>query len=213
MSFQSFKEDFRFHQNKYLAVFFSSLALALLLSDFLLEVILIAEGYATLSWDSPLSLWNYVVLGICYSWLLVGNLRNDNRAYSGLLMFVFMSFVGSIESLFYFELLNFRILFSKDAVLIALALVLLGILILEIVAGIMTFVRIRQYLSRRYFSYKGVWIWCLVFVVFTVASNCLWPIIYAIEGTLSSTWTLVLLPLSEAFAAVACFFTTLRLPH
>jgi hypothetical protein len=213
MTFQQFKENFAEHRNKYLAVFFSSVALAFLLSDFLLEVILIAEGYSALTWESPLSLWNFVVLGICYGWLLAGNLRNDHRAYSGLLMFVFMSFIGSIESLFFFELLNFQILFSKDAQLIALALVLLGILVVEVISGIMTFVRIRQYLSGRYFSYKGVWIWCLVFVFFAVASNCIWPIIYAIEGTLSSTLTLVLLPLSEAFAAVACFFTTLRLPH
>jgi hypothetical protein len=80
-----------------------------------------------------------------------------------------------------------------------------------LVSGIMTYIRTRQFLTNRYYRYKVVRNWCLVFMICTCVGVGLWPI-YEIISSRSVNIALVFLEsLSEVAMAVACYFTILRL--
>ena len=78
-------------------------------------------------------------------------------------------------------------------------------------AGIMTYIRIRQFLRGRYASYRGVRNWCLAFVICSVIVSGVSPLMLFLESQSFNALLYVLLPLSEVFISVSIYFTVLRL--
>ena len=81
-----------------------------------------------------------------------------------------------------------------------------------LVFGILLYVRIRQFLSRRYMSYVGLRTYALVFMILVILTyGILQPAITFIRlGNISLLATL-LEPLAVSFEALATFFIVIRL--
>ncbi|MCQ2742730.1 MAG: hypothetical protein MJ239_05470 [Bacilli bacterium] len=87
MNWYGFKNTLKFKKNKILAVSFSFFGLALLLTSVIIYVA--RTGFASFFSDYS-NVFNFALLFIVYGILFGCNVKNDNFAYQGILMFAFI---------------------------------------------------------------------------------------------------------------------------
>lgn len=210
MSWSIWKQKIRYHYKKYIAITLSSVAMALMIASFALEIVAsVKAGSSSISFSF---LWNFAVYVIVYSLILIGNIQGTYLAYNGVLGYVFMVMFDAGISLFF--RLGDTIVASLSANPTALILTVFYFLCFlgTFVTGLLTYIRIRGYLQSRYASYIGLRNWCLVFMIFSVLLNIFQPTLYLILGVSPFTFVVsCLLPVSEAILSVAIYFTILRL--
>ena len=205
-----FVRYFRLHRNKILALTFSSLGLLAYL------------GYYAYIWIStksfftdPWEFWNFAITFVAYLVIFIGNVNNDNVAYVGILIFVFMlavdQIIVGIESAFLFiaqlssgglALTGLILNFAALALTIALG-----------VIGILLYIKILQYRRNPNRDFTKVRLYGILYASLLFASLAFRLAVMFMSGSSSALlgFLVVLVPLSEVFTAVSIVFTLERL--
>jgi|LAHS01.1.fsa_nt_gb hypothetical protein len=214
MNLQRFKNLWKYHYKKYLALFFTITALILLIGAGAYDVYLSygqsADGMNSVVSDF-FSIWDFALFAVAYMLILIGNLQGSTLAYQGMLMYVFMTLFSAGSAFVQNGFLNIGVLASGDSVAIVLYLFILLFYAAIIVTGVMTYIRTTQYLRNTYANYIGLRTWCLLFVIFNVLLYGFEPAYFLVVGRSVSVLLLVLEPLSQVFISLAIFFTVSRL--
>lgn|SRR5574344_138626 len=212
MNAQRFKNLWKYHYKKYLALFFTILALICLIGAGAYDVYLsYGQGGKPNVVSDFLSIYDFALFAIAYMLILIGNLQGTTLAYQGMLMYVFMTLFSAGYAFFGNGFLNIGVLASGVAGAIVLYFVILLLYVAIIVSGIMTYIRTTQYLRNSYANYIGLRTWCLLFTIFTVLLYGFEPAYLVLTGKNINTLLLVLEPLSQVFIGLAIFFTVTRL--
>lgn len=212
MSWNTFKQHFGYNYKKFLAIIFCSIAVALLAASGIIDLITMVETKETPTILTPLSFYNFAIMMVVYLILLIGNIKSNNFAYNGMLMYIFMTVFSAIEILFISGIVNFQALFSLDAATMVVVLLYTVFQVAGIVAGIFAYIRTRQYLTGSAISYINVRNWALIFVILQIISTGLTPALYLLLGYSANAVLLAFLePISEVFICLGIYFTVLRL--
>lgn len=212
MNSQHFKNLWKYHYKKYLALGCTIIALCCLIASGAITIYLTSPGSGIAGTVNVyLSIYDFALFAIAYMLILIGNLQGTTLAYQGVLMYVFMTLFSAVLAFFNNGFLNFDIFLSGNVIAIILLLLVFAFYALIIAAGTMTYIRTAQYLRNTYANYTGLKIWCLLFAIFNTLLYGVEPILLALEGYGISVLLLVLEPISQVFIGWAIFFTITRL--
>ncbi len=218
MSIQHWPSRFRYHYKKYLAVFFVSLAIAFISADIILTFVnLVVGGYQPgLSVVSPVI--TFVILMVAYIMIFKGNLEGTGLAFQGVLSFVFLLLFNEIISLIFNSILtniNAIVCFrAGDYLSGALAIASYIFLGFQVLAGIFSYVRLRQYMTGQYVSSTGVKVWFMIYFGLFILSQGTTLALFFLSSSPENYIALFLVllePLSELCCVISSIFTVLRL--
>lgn len=209
MSFHVISQRIKYHYKKYLAITFDSLAIALIIADFIINLISMGQSSGSPSINSLSYIWNFAILMICYVLILKGNMQGSTQAFQGVLSFVFLVLFLLIVNAATSGLLNFSVIFSGNWVSVLLYSFYFLFSILQIVAGIFSYIKLRQYMQGRYSDTRAISLWYAIFMGSLVISYGFEIAIYVISGG-ASVLLYLLQPISELCCAISCLFTVLR---
>lgn len=207
----AFGRNFRYTYKKSFAILFSTLGLALYAAN---VVAMAIGGYLTGVFD----LLSITITLFAYMIILTGNIRSDNYAYQGVGMFILWTTISYIYSYFIGFVDMVAALWSGSPELLVLSILVFLFLGGAITCGVLSYVRIRQYLTGRYNNYDRVRNWTLGFVICLAISSSLYPflIIFTyMNAGVNMTWYVFIIGIapyvSDICIAIACYFTVLRL--
>lgn len=215
MSFHVLAQKLKYHYKKYLSIFFICLAIAFLIAEAVLSVISMfsSGGYPGLGSFS--FLWNFIILMVCYVMIFKGNREGSGLAFQGVLSFVFLILFLLIVNAALSGLLNLVNLIGYGRVDLSLYSILFTLFSLaEIVSGVFSYIRLRQYMLGRYTSTTGIKIWYLIFLGCLILSSAFSISIAFIQtpaSAVASVFASLLDSLSQFSCAIACIFTILRI--
>ena len=206
-----FSRFFKSHRNKIMAVSLSGLAFALFAAYYLTVEIL--SGWVFFRRDF-LQIWSFLLYLLVYSIILFANIRNDNVAYMGILMFVFFTFFSRIWDLFPASNNLVSSFSSGNPLLIGLCAGFLAAALAQFVLGIILYFRIHLYSRGRDDDYRRI---RTLGIAYSIAlSLCLSfriALLLLLQGTYGPAYTFLvfMIPLSEVIMSVAIVFTLERL--
>ncbi len=218
MSLQHWPSRFRYHYKKYLAVFFISLAIAFITADLILTFVnLIVEGgQPGLGTLSPVI--TFVILMVAYIMIFKGNLDGTGLAFQGVLSFVFLLLFNEILSLIFDSLTTninvFHCFKTGDYLSGALSIMSLLFLAFQVLSGIFSYVRLRQYMTGHYVSSTGVKVWFMIYFGLFILSAGTNLALFFLNSTPENYIVLFLVllePTSELCCVISSIFTVLRL--
>lgn len=213
MNLQNLKMYLKHRRNKILAVGLSGIAVAMLIASFIIEMS--AGGW---SFDFSL-LWNYILTFIAYAIIFFCNIRNDNYAYRGILLFVFFMAFDQLMEVFYGGAALGLMFNVENPISIVLSVFYLLFVLSEAVVGFMLYYNITKYMMNPVASFKKVRLLAIVYsallfiaISFSIAifSVILLPSYTPAKVGLAVT-LLLLSPISEVVMSVAIIFTLERL--
>lgn len=213
MNLQNLKMYLKHRRNKILAVGLSGIAVAMLIASFIIEMS--AGGWA---FDFSL-LWNYILTFIAYAIIFFCNIRNDNYAYRGILLFVFFMAFDQLMEVFYGGAALGLMFNVENPISIVLSVFYLLFVLSEAVVGFMLYYNITKYMMNPVASFKKVRLLAIVYsallfiaISFSIAifSVILLPSYTPAQIGLAVT-LLLLSPISEVVMSVAIIFTLERL--
>lgn len=213
MNLQNLKMYLKHRRNKILAVGLSGIAVAMLIASFIIEMS--AGGW---SFDFSL-LWNYILTFIAYAIIFFCNIRNDNYAYRGILLFVFFMAFDQLMEVFYGGAALGLMFNVENPISIVLSVFYLLFVLSEAVVGFMLYYNITKYMMNPVASFKKVRLLAVVYsallfiaISFSIAifSVILLPSYTPAQVGLAVT-LLLLSPISEVVMSVAIIFTLERL--
>lgn len=213
MNLQNLKMYLKHRRNKILAVGLSGIAVAMLIASFIIDMS--AGGWA---FDFSL-LWNYILTFIAYAIIFFCNIRNDNYAYRGILLFVFFMAFDQLMEVFYGGAALGLMFNVENPISIVLSVFYLLFVLSEAVVGFMLYYNITKYMMNPVASFKKVRLLAIVYsallfiaISFSIAifSVILLPSYTPAQIGLAVT-LLLLSPISEVVMSVAIIFTLERL--
>lgn len=213
MNLQNLKMYLKHRRNKILAVGLSGIAVAMLIASFIIDMS--AGGWA---FDFSL-LWNYILTFIAYAIIFFCNIRNDNYAYRGILLFVFFMAFDQLMEVFYGGATLGLMFNVENPISIVLSVFYLLFVLSEAVVGFMLYYNITKYMMNPVASFKKVRLLAIVYsallfiaISFSIAifSVILLPSYTPAQIGLAVT-LLLLSPISEVVMSVAIIFTLERL--
>lgn len=213
MNLQNLKMYLKHRRNKILAVGLSGIAVAMLIASFIIEMS--AGGW---SFDFSL-LWNYILTFIAYAIIFFCNIRNDNYAYRGILLFVFFLAFDQLMEVFFGGAALGLMFNVENPISIVLSVFYLLFVLSEAVVGFMLYYNITKYMMNPVASFKKVRLLAIVYsalliiaISFSIAifSVILLPSYTPAQVGLAVT-LLLLSPISEVVMSVAIIFTLERL--
>ena len=213
MNLQNLKMYLKHRRNKILAVGLSGIAVAMLIASFIIEMS--AGGW---SFDFSL-LWNYILTFIAYAIIFFCNIRNDNYAYRGILLFVFFMAFDQLMEVFYGGAALGLMFNVENPISIVLSVFYLLFVLAEAAVGFMLYYNITKYMMNPVASFKKVRLLAIVYsallfiaISFSIAifSVILLPSYTPAQIGLAVT-LLLLSPISEVVMSVAIIFTLERL--
>lgn len=213
MNLQNLKMYLKHRRNKILAVGLSGIAVAMLIASFIIEMS--AGGW---SFDFSL-LWNYILTFIAYAIIFFCNIRNDNYAYRGILLFVFFMAFDQLMEVFYGGAALGLMFNVENPISIVLSVFYLLFVLSEAVVGFVLYYNITKYMMNPVASFKKVRLLAIVYsallfiaISFSIAifSVILLPSYTPAQIGLAVT-LLLLSPISEVVMSVAIIFTLERL--
>lgn len=203
--------NFRYKYKKTFAILFCTLGLALYASN---VVAMAIGGYLTGAFDIlsiALTLGAYMII-------LTGNIQSDNYAYQGVGLFILWTTISYVMSYFLSFIDMVSALWSGSPQLLVLSILVFLFIGAAVTCGVISYIRIRQYLSGRYSNYEAVRNWTLGFTICLTISSSLYPFLiiftYASAGVNLTGYVFMvsIAPyLSDICIAIACYFTVLRL--
>lgn len=171
-------------------------------------------------WSFDFSLlWNYILTFIAYAIIFFCNIRNDNYAYRGILLFVFFMAFDQLMEVFYGGAALGLMFNVENPISIVLSVFYLLFVLSEAVVGFMLYYNITKYMMNPVASFKKVRLLAIVYsallfiaISFSIAifSVILLPSYTPAQVGLAVT-LLLLSPISEVVMSVAIIFTLERL--
>ena len=198
---------FHCSENKFFAVLFSALALAVTLGWLIYSIIVLGGAFFTFR-----NVWNYFIQFLIFGTLFFYNIFNDNRAYTAISLLLFVALIGSFISLIYdfVDLIQAR--FSPQSLLV---LPVMAFDIACIALAAVAFIHLNSYRIGRSDDYKKVRLFLILFAVSVVLPSLAMFIVYASASQLETAWFVLVTALCSDFAtlcaAVAAVFTFNRL--
>lgn len=207
----STRGNFRYRYKKTFAIFFATAGLAL----YAMNVIAMAiAGYLT----GPFDIISILITIWAYMMILSGNIQSNDYAYNGVGMFILWTTISYIISYFTSFLNLVSSLWSGSPQILVLSILVFLFLGGAVTCGVLSYVRIRQYLTGRYNNYERVRNWTLAFVICLAISSSLYPFLIIFTYMAASyqlTWYVFVISIapyiSDICIAIACYFTVLRL--
>lgn len=203
----NYKVYFKNHKNKIFAVGFSALA-NIIFFAYALYVLIGARGSLSFS-----SVWNYLLYAVSYLIILIANIRNDNFAYQGILMFVFFMAFDQVYTLIINSVNVINAFSSGNVIYICLFLLFFLFLLAEAVTGIILYININRYMRGSIDDFKKVRIPGILYSCFLVAGlafHISLSLILPPYGTLVALFMFII-PISEMIMSIAICFTLERL--
>jgi len=215
MKIQLITQKIKYHYKKYLAIFFICLSIALLTAEAILSIITMATSGGYPGIGSFSFVWNFIVLMVCYVMIFKGNREGSGLAFQGVLSFVFLILFLLIINASLNGLLNISSLIAKGRLDLSIYSILFAVFSLaEIVSGVFSYIRLRQYMLGRYTSTSGIKIWYLIFLGCIILSSSFSISVAFISSSASeyaSVFASLLDSLSQLSCAIACIFTIMRI--
>ncbi len=199
----------KFNWKKYLAIGFA-----------MLGAIMVLAGFGIDMWSaSQTSFSSYVVFSIisflvmvlvCY-YLLSGNINSNYSAYSGMMMFIFLITFNAVEMLLFNMSSIYAYIASGDIIYTIVGIAIFSLMAGSVVTGVFAYIRTRQYITRRYYNYKVIFILSLIFTILTVIFNGVTTVLTIVELGSFNILYMDFDGLANVFLALSVFFTVLRL--
>ena len=206
-----FSRFYKSHRNKIWAVSLSALAFALFLGYYVTMEVL--SGWVFFRSDF-LQIWNFLLYLLVYSIILFANIRNDNVAYMGILMFVFFTFFSRIWDLFPASNNLLASFSSGSPTLITLCAGFLVTALGQFVLGIMLYFRIHVYSRGRDDNYMRIRVLGICYgVALALCLSFRIALLILLQGAFGPAYTFLvfMIPLSEVVMSGAIVFTLERL--
>ena len=199
------------NKNKIGAVTFLGLGLACYLGFYL--AIEIISGW-TYFRSEPITVWNFMVALVCYLYLLITNIRNDNAAYTGIFMFISLIVLEGVFTIVDTVRLRASLIFAGNAGVSASFIGYCVLLATNVVIGILFYIATFRYMSGRSSDFKKLWIYGLLFGFALLINVASLMVFYGYAAVLTSPTSVLLacaIPFSELLVAIGIVFTLLRL--
>src|SRR5574344_2038415 len=209
MSFHLFQQRLKYHYKKYLAIFFDSLAIAFISADFIISLLQMTGSFSSTILSGFSYIWNFAILMVCYIYILKGNMQGTSQAFQGVLSFVFLVLFLLIVNTAVNSVSNLLLFASGSWQSSLISSLYLLFSLLQIVSGIFSYIRLRQYMLGRYSNTKSIALWYSIFMGSLILTYGFQITLYVMAGG-ASILLLLLQPLSELSCAIACLFTVLR---
>ena len=202
---------FKRYKNKIGALTFIVLGIAFFLGLYITVEIISDWTYFR---SSPLNLWNFIITAVCYIFLLVTNIRNDNAAYSGIFMFITLIVLEGIFNIIDIIRLYNSALFSGNFVVSGTFIGYCVFLVASVVIGVLFYISVYRYMSGRSNDFMRVRIFAIIFGGILLTSTVALMVFYGYCGVLTSVTSTLLagaIPISELLMSVGVIFTLERL--
>ena len=203
----NYRVYFKNHKNKIFAVGFSAIA-NIIFFAYALYVLIGARGSLSFS-----SVWNYLLYAVSYLIILIANIRNDNFAYQGILMFVFFMAFDQVYTLILNSVNVINAFSSGNVTYICLFLLFSWCLLAEAITGIILYININRYMRGSIDDFKKVRIPGILYSCLLVAGlefHISLSLILPPYGTLVALFMFII-PISEMIMSIAICFTFDRL--
>ena len=197
--------------NKFVAVSTSIGALTFLLFHIAMNIV---TPNSNGGYDVVINLVDYALLAIAFVVLLVMNLRNDDRAYMGITLF--LTYIA-IDAIFYF----INILASMSASILGATLEYVLALIASVISsgfqlamGICSYIFLFRYSMRRFDDHKRIFMFLSLFVLATLLSQLSYLFLtYVSASSVSTIWLIsyIAITISLLCGGFAAIFTFKRL--
>lgn len=203
----NYRVYFKNHRNKIFAVGFSAIANIIFFSYAIYNLV-IGAGNIDFS-----SIWNYLLYAISYLIILIANIRNDNFAYQGILMFVFFMAFDQVYSIFVNSPNFLNAFASGDTIYILLFSFFLIFLIAEAATGVILYININRYMRGTLDNFKKVRIPGILYACFLAVGLAFYLSLFLILPPYGSLVVLLsfIIPISEMIMSIAICFTLERL--
>ena len=199
----------KFNWKKYLAIAFAILGAAFTVAQFGIDMWSASQSAFTP--DIFITIINFLIMVLVCYYLLSGNINSNYSAYSGMLMFIFLITFEFAELFFFNSVSIFSLLVSGELAYVLVGSTLLAVVGGAVVTGVFSYIKTRQYITKRYYNYKVVFILSLIFTILTVLFSLYTAFAYPL---LSGTFSIQLIDFSavgDACLALSVFFTVMRL--
>lgn len=199
------------YKNKIGALTFIVLGIAFFLGLYITAEIISDWTYFR---SSPLNLWNFMITAVCYLFLLVTNIRNDNAAYSGIFMFITLIVLEGIFNIIDIIRLYNNALFSGNLVVSGTFIGYCVFLVASVVIGVLFYISVYRYMTGRSNDFMRVRIFAVIFGAILLTSTVALMVFYGYCGVLTSVTSTLLagaIPISELLMSVGVIFTLERL--
>jgi len=194
--------------NKVLAILFISIALILMAIHYLTAEILSGWTYFQ---ENPDEVWNLFVYAVCYLIILIGNIKNDSIAYTGILMFVCYTGLDAGSQIIDNgkDVIDYLKLVEFSPIMIPFFLECLSLVGL-VFLGIFLYVRSYQYLKGTYNNFMAVRALAISFAACLALSGGLLISLLSFSVSIVLAFVLIM-PLSSFFVGLSIIFTVERL--
>ncbi len=178
-NWKGIKSYISFKRNKILAVTFSGAALLLFIAFFIWNNA--TNGWPFFTKFNLSTAWSTVLTLIVYLIIFTCNIRNDNFAYSGIMLFVSIAFIGQFFALISGSYNVTSAFSSGKPGLIIYAILGFLLCVSMLVVGVILYIRSFRYMARRDNDFRIIRILSIVFagLLFALlAYNICWPIAF-----------------------------------
>lgn len=199
----------KFNWKKYLAIGFAMAGAVMVLAGFGIEMW--SASQTAFSSDVIFSIISFLVMVLVCYYLLSGNINSNYSAYSGMMMFIFLITFNAVEMLLFNMTSIYAYIASGSLLYVLLGIAIFSLMAGSVVTGVFAYIRTRQYITRRYYNYKVVFILSLLFTILTVIFNGITTVMTIVE---IGSFNILLMDfdgLANVFLALSVFFTVLRL--
>jgi FtsH-binding integral membrane protein len=209
MNRAEFAEFWYRKHNKVLAILFASLALACFFGYYLTMECIYSWRYFQ---NDLTHFWNFFVYLIVYLIILIGNIRNDNIAYTGILMFIFyMAYDNAVTIIKSGNevVKNLSSSGSFDPLFLLYGLSWAGIVGIVFV-GIFLYVRSAQYMRGSFTNFKVIRLLSILFASCIILVFAFPLFMFLASGYFAALFIL-LINIADAFIGLSVIFTMERL--
>ncbi|MDY5441280.1 MAG: hypothetical protein SPG64_03555 [Candidatus Enteromonas sp.] len=205
--------NFKYKKNKIFAVGFSSLALVLFFTYYGIQIGF--HGFSFFTNDFT-EIWNFAIVLFAYFMVFYYNVINDNRAFRGISMFLFMIVASQIINFVFGFGVSIINLLTFDPIIIIFTLVDIAFLVAQIVVGVLLYINARKFMMGRFVDYRKIRKLSILFAAALAVSAISQMVLLGFEGFQSIEFTILYisvfaLPLSEVMMAISVVFTFERL--
>ena len=205
--------NFKYKKNKIFAVGFSSLALVLFFVYYGIQVGMYGFAFFT---SDPFEIWNFAIVLIAYFTVFYYNLMNDNRAFRGITMFLFMIVASQVINFAFSFPVSIVNLFSAHPLVIVFTLLNIAFLVGQIVVGVLLYVNASRFARGGFVDQRKIRKYAILFAVALGLTAFSQMVLLGFSGFQSIEYaiayvSLFAFPLSEVMMAVAVVFTLERL--
>jgi len=206
--FEKISLFFKRWHNKFFAILFISLAILLFLAHYLYCEIVTGWRYLV---SDPMELFNLVIYAIVYGVILYGNIKNNNIAYTGILLFLCMLVVDCLFDVI--QNARYGISLESGTIFLVLYLIQITITVSVIVVGIVYYLGIQKYINFQSEDFKRLRILGIIFSSLLFVELLPIIILQILSGWYGALGLLLAfaLPLSELFTSISCIWTVERL--